>query len=31
MLTIKGSDLQDLRQGRITREEARARVVEGRF
>lgn len=31
MLTIKGSDLQDLRQGRITREEAKARVVEGRF
>ncbi len=31
MLTIKGSDLQDLRQGRITREEAKARVLEGRF
>lgn len=31
MLTIKGSDLQDLRQGRITREQAKARIAEGRF
>jgi hypothetical protein len=31
ILTIKASDLQDLRQGRITREEAKARVSEGRF
>jgi hypothetical protein len=31
MLTIKGSDLQELRQGHITREQAKARVVEGRF
>jgi hypothetical protein len=31
ILTIKGLDLQELRQGRITREEAKARVVEGRF
>jgi hypothetical protein len=31
MLTIKGSDLQDLRQGRITRDQAKARIAEGRF
>ena len=31
MLTIKGSDLLDLRQGKITREQAKARIVEGRF
>jgi hypothetical protein len=31
MLTIKGSDLQDMRQGRITREQAKARIAEGRF
>jgi len=31
MLTIKGSDLQDMRQGRITRDQAKARISEGRF
>ncbi|MEO8482115.1 MAG: hypothetical protein ABI634_07900 [Acidobacteriota bacterium] len=31
MITIKGSDLQDMRQGRITRDQAKARIVEGRF
>ena len=31
ILTIKGSDLLDLRQGRITRDQAKARIVEGRF
>jgi hypothetical protein len=30
-LTIKGSDLQDMRQGRITRDQAKARITEGRF
>jgi hypothetical protein len=30
-LTIKGSDLQDLRQGRITRDQAKVRIVEERF
>lgn len=31
ILTIKGSDLQDLRQGRITRDQAKARIIESRF
>jgi hypothetical protein len=31
MLTIKGSDLLDMRQGRITRDQAKARIAEGRF
>jgi len=31
MLTIKGSDLQEFRQGKLTRDDARARIVEGRF
>jgi hypothetical protein len=31
MLTIKGSDLLDLRQGRINRDQAKDRIVEQRF
>jgi hypothetical protein len=31
IITIKGSDLQDFRQGRLTREQARDRIEEGRF
>jgi hypothetical protein len=31
IITIKGSDLQDFRQGRITRQQARERIEEGRF
>jgi hypothetical protein len=31
MLTIKGSDLQDLRQGHISRDDAKARISEARF
>jgi hypothetical protein len=31
IITITGADLQDLRQGRITREQARERIAEGRF
>lgn len=31
VLTIKGSDLVELRQGRLTREQAKERIVEARF
>ncbi|MEO7191235.1 MAG: hypothetical protein ABI051_09280 [Vicinamibacterales bacterium] len=31
VLTIKGADLQDWRQGKLTREQAKERIVEGRF
>jgi hypothetical protein len=31
MLTIKGSDLQELRQGHITRDQAKQRIIEDRF
>ena len=31
IITIKGSDLQEFRQGRLTREQARERIEEGRF
>jgi len=31
MLTISGLDLLEFRQGKITRDEAKARIVEGRF
>jgi hypothetical protein len=31
IITINGSDLQDFRQGRLTRQQARERIEEGRF